>query len=610
MFESSRFKSKFGILFDYITDKETRKKLLNDDNFLNFYDANIDNISNLISNLNLIYSKEKVSKIVRELVLNHDVYKIEKINENIKLFVSWSNHYHSDVEPIRDADLDIISKAFTMNIEELVLDFCFKYDYKEQIKVKGLDISEIFYQSHNVSVKRNLYLILKRGNLDLFAAMYEKLDFKQLPSRDMSLILEEEIDDVLYGEELQKQMGDLYSEFLLFFFRDFRKIDRDISIEIIKKKNYSLLRDLIKIIGIEYKDNKRANATGISIYINKDDCDKHIVLLRKGYELKKFLSLLMNMSFSNGKHLKIDYLDKIKSIIDQEEYDKCFKDYEAIINISRKINREFNGLSADDKISLYDYIMALSDEKREVISSLIEEINLKLERLYKRHFVGAINSADKIVMKAEKQVIKDSNDIDHIIPIYTLKDEEPFRFLITAMHHDARSKTPNMYNRPTHKVTIDDPSKFCEDLAGGSDIISTSMLDNSYVDTFVGPYADVMYIFSDLDSDDLLGISPKDAGLDKQATGISLFGDYPPMSVQDFMLETQRYRSYNEIAIKRKNKDNKKILPTAILCFDEINDVSIKHAEYFEIPIIVINTKTYSKLRYFTPNKATRSHNY
>ena len=41
-------------------------------------------------------------------------------------------------------------------------------------------------------------------------------------------------------------------------------------------------------------------------------------------------------------------------------------------------------------------------------------------------------------------------------------------------------------------------------------------------------------------------------------------------------------------------------MPTAILCYDKINDISIRHAEYFKIPIIVINTKTYRNLKNFT----------
>lgn len=69
------------------------------------------------------------------------------------------------------------------------------------------------------------------------------------------------------------------------------------------------------------------------------------------------------------------------------------------------------------------------------------------------------------------------------------------------------------------------------------------------------------------------------------------------------MRETIRNNDYNEIAIRRKRLNGTRIIPTAILCYDEINDISIKHAEYFNIPIVVIKTKTYELLQHYTDKK-------
>ena len=186
-------------------------------------------------------------------------------------------------------------------------------------------------------------------------------------------------------------------------------------------------------------------------------------------------------------------------------------------------------------------------------------------------------------------------------------------FLITVMHNKARDGFLNMYGRPAHKLTINDPSNFCKDLEGGSEIISTSMIDDRFIDTFVGPDADVMYIFSDLESQDILSICHEDAGFPpKIEDNLDLFPRNIPMGPEELMRETINNRDYNEIAIKRKRNEKTRVMPTAILCYDKINDASIRHAEYFNVPIIVINTKKYKALKNYTEakEKSTMTLNY
>ena len=221
--------------------------------------------------------------------------------------------------------------------------------------------------------------------------------------------------------------------------------------------------------------------------------------------------------------------------------------------------------------------------------------------LYRVEYADRFNKAQTIIDASTEQEITDSKGKKHNVRVYELKDEQPFSFLITVMHHKARLNTMNMYNRPAHKLTIDNPQNFCRDLNGGSEIISTSMINERFIDTFVGPYADVMYIFSEIEPDDVLGICHEDGTYPPQIDEErDLFSRSNPMGPDELMRETIANRNYNEIAIKRKRKDGTRVMPTAILCYDKVNDVSLRHAEFFNIPIIIINTKTYRNLAHYT----------
>ena len=134
------------------------------------------------------------------------------------------------------------------------------------------------------------------------------------------------------------------------------------------------------------------------------------------------------------------------------------------------------------------------------------------------------------------------------------------------------------------------------------------MINNQFINTFVGPHADVMYVFGDLDSTDFLSICHQNAALPpKISQNVDLFVKGRLVGPRKLMMKTMQNRSYNEIAIRRKRTDGTRVMPTAILCYDKINDASIRYAEYFNIPIIVINTKTYRNLQNYMPAQEIES---
>lgn len=65
---------------------------------------------------------------------------------------------------------------------------------------------------------------------------------------------------------------------------------------------------------------------------------------------------------------------------------------------------------------------------------------------------------------------------------------------------------------------------------------------------------------------------------------------------------------WNEIGLSRINEDNgEKLQPNYIVCMNHISESSKKAAEYFNIPIYLIQRKEYKELPYLFENNETLS---
>lgn len=605
MFDKYKFKKNFKLLADYVDDKAIKKDLLDDYSFGSYYKENEQKISEFINSLSMIYSKDVIKNIINEIIIMEKSSRLHRINESLTSIVSYVKKYHGDLEPINNIDFKIILGV--ENCEKFALDCCFKCDYKEHIKIQEVDIEKIFLdRSLDVKMKKYLYSLLTKENLDLFAAMFNRLKGR-ISFNDLgSVILNEEIDDIIYDKGVVDNLGNYYLDLVNYFFKDCNRNDRNVIIKILNEKNYDLLKDFMLFFNVLLKNNKYANKN-ISSYIGVLETSLDIISI-KG--MKKHQLGLITQYLSNGENIDFKYLNYLKDIIGLGKYNKLSEEYKKIMAFADKLDPYiFENLPIEEKRSLLTLAKSLDSGEKEELCEETKKLNMKVIKYFKKIYADKINESKDIILKAkQKHDVVDSKGNKHNLLVYELRDEEPFNFLITTMVRSARKIGPNMYDRPAHELTIEDPSNFEKELRNGSDIIPTSMINNCCINTFVGPYADIMYIFSDIDSDDFLSISPKDAAIaPKMENDIDLFILHDPLSPDELMKKTMAYRSYNEIDIKRKNKNNKKYLPKAILCFDEINDDSIKHAEYFNIPIIVIKTKTYTCLRGYTDEKKNGS---
>ena len=110
------------------------------------------------------------------------------------------------------------------------------------------------------------------------------------------------------------------------------------------------------------------------------------------------------------------------------------------------------------------------------------------------------------------------------------------------------------------------------------------MVNQNWVANFLGPFPDIMYVFSDIPPEKIIDISHTYGGFPHRISDIEELFHQDAETPEEFMLNTMtyhffdNYKNYKEIAIEREN-----VKPTAILCFDKVNDDSIKHAEHYGI---------------------------
>jgi len=604
MFEKSRFKKTYALLSPYIKNKDLIKKILKEQSrYESFYHDQEDNFKKLINLLNQIYSIEDVEMIVTEIDTewyeNPRTYKIEKLVESLKNYIMYAKKY-DNVEILRTLKINeyiLDVYLYSSDIQKHVLKLCFEKYYINPFKIRTQDLKEIFMAFDNKDIMEEIYYMVRNNNLDFLDFIMNELPKCNINLNINSILkLREEVNDNLYSDECRSALGnDDFIKLLKYYFYTNGQ-DKKILDNLLNEKNYNLIKDFLYLSS----ERKFVNNIGETEY------NKELIELKR-IDNNIIINILFNF-VGVKEYIKFEYLFQLKRII-PDIYNELYNEHKELIDILAPLYSDsFFNLDKETKRNVYNYFKLATKEKRENIINTFIEINKKLISCYKKYYSSSINKATDIINKAEDKVLTDSHGNSHNLRVYELNNNENFNFLITVMHHSVRRNGPNMYGRPQHLHTIENPSYFDSNPHNGSEIISTSLINHMCINTFVGPYADVMYIFGEIESEDIVGISVKDGRYPPKIDDKRGLFEYRPVSIDDITRSNILNRDYNEIAIKRKRDNGNKVRPSAILCYDTINDISIKHAEYFNIPIIVINTKTYSTgIEHYTKKEETKS---
>lgn len=210
----------------------------------------------------------------------------------------------------------------------------------------------------------------------------------------------------------------------------------------------------------------------------------------------------------------------------------------------------------------------------------------------------------------------------HQIPVYELTGHE-LRFLQHVVDYKIDDRTITVKGRETARALLEDPSKWrssqIEQKANAengesmlTDNISTSYIDANLNLTRRGGANSkykVVYGFTHLDQDELVETSRMDNRTDAFATvrDINLSGDYlhdvrqhEATLTPEKLARVNKGKDYNEVVISRYQDNGEPVLPDTMITHaspydpeNGITEYTLRHAAYFDIPIIRIHDQEY-----------------
>ena len=235
----------------------------------------------------------------------------------------------------------------------------------------------------------------------------------------------------------------------------------------------------------------------------------------------------------------------------------------------------------EDLFQIYNVSKEFTDEQKRVLSSTFDDIGNQID----------IDSKLSLSTASEYRPPEDSKvKMINNVGVYDISELD-FSLII----HNISAGLGNSEITDTAIVDLSTWSSL--DLVG-SITISTSEISNSFLGHVTrkkNNRTEVIFAFSDIPQQEIFFSGIYDLGID---TSVQKYNELSPTDGkgQHFLarqLMTNCFEDYNEVVINRftdKSKTQKR-LPSYIVCYDEINELSIKYAEHFNIPILFIDTK-------------------
>ena len=301
------------------------------------------------------------------------------------------------------------------------------------------------------------------------------------------------------------------------------------------------------------------------------------------------------------KYCNAYYQQSINNINDLEKQKDilCKKIYN--VSFEKMSNRYYQYIIAnrtheiDQNIAWFEKILTAST-KEEIIQLYNESINInnELKATYEDIAKKIDIDSKKSISKASKYQVPEKLLVKTIgkIGIYDISETD-FNLIIHNI-----SAGLSFSHREISEKSNTDFSIWSDPNVEGSITISTSEISNKFLGHLTrkkNNQSEVIFAFSNIPEEEIFFSGIYDIGLN---TSTKNYSDLHPSDGlgQHFLanqLMTNCFHDYNEIAINRfydKTKTQKR-LPNYIVCFDEVNELSLKYAEYYNIPILFIDTK-------------------
>lgn len=535
--------------YNYISDDDMVDRILKDkrkNDKLNAILTSCKNIENFIKNERILkeicspflinyidYVDLNSARIIMDyLIKNNSEEYFSFFNENIKVELLKDKTILKKI--LNSSKLKNIIKSSTNNVFEILA----QYEKAQNIilnydfyTILSFVTNKIFFPANITSNKKFQETILNIEDITTYRFFMDQLE----QNNSLAAYEIDKIKEKIYDKEVEK-----YSDGLFL-------ITKKIVNLYDKKENYSLLlTDNMKKYIIKEMINNSKNMH--DVFYKYDTLKMRNILIDRYFKD-------IPLNFLKNLNVMIQYNDSLNNKILDEKRTNIYK---KILN--------FENLNYDERKELY-YACA----KYENLAELFYDDYRKCrDNTYNNLIDLAINPKKMYNLLSIEKTKK------YGVPIYELNGENFYAFVhITG---------PYKYN----------PNFYVEAWKEGLyDSVSLSFIGNNNITTFGDPKESIAFGFSKLDYKRIIHLRNSDSFSNYNSMD-DCFSDYiqKMYTPANLIKET---RGYNEIVYQEKSRNIKldTIVPDYVMCYDEVTDIDINVAKYYNLPIVLINTKKY-----------------
>lgn len=538
-----------------------------------------------LNNYNYISDDDMVDRILKDKRKNDKLNAILTSCKNIENFIKNERILKEICSPFLINYIDYVD----LNSARIIMDYLIKNNleeyfsfFNENIKVELLKDKTILKKILNSSKLKN---IIKSSTNNVFEilAQYEKAQ-NIILNYDFYTILSFVTNKIYFpanitsNKKFQETILNIEDITTYRFFMDQLEQNNSLAayeIDKIKEKIYD--KEVEKYSDGLFLITKKI----VNLYDKKENYSLLLTDNMKKYIIKEMMNNSKNM---HDVFYKYDTL-KMRNIL----IDRYFKDiplnFLKNLNVMIQYNDSLNNKILDEKrTNIYKKILNFEnlnyDERKELYYACAKYENLA-ELFYDDYRKCRDNTYNNLIdlainPKKMYNLLSIEKTKKYGVPIYELNGENFYAFVhITG---------PYKYN----------PNFYVEAWKEGLyDSVSLSFIGNNNITTFGDPKESIAFGFSKLDYKRIIHLRNSDSFSNYNSMD-DCFSDYiqKMYTPANLIKET---RGYNEIVYQEKSRNIKldTIVPDYVMCYDEVTDIDINVAKYYNLPIVLINTKKY-----------------
>ena len=349
--------------------------------------------------------------------------------------------------------------------------------------------------------------------------------------------------------------------------------------EIADSGNYELIKDIVNYN--KYNPNFS--------FVSSDDIKKSIFEIdTKAVGIDKKELFLTKYFEADPYYIKL-FIDSINKA--NELPDEFVKKYGNLLDLINRVNE-----SSNEEIINISKTFDLN--KKDEYKKLLEDCERDGNEVLQKIFVKELKvKNDQIINSTEHKKIATKNG--DFVDVYELTGQ-PFTMLI----HNITNNNLSIHDKYVDQI-LSNPKEW-NNIEDGNNYISTSLISDKLMNIYAGK-SRLMFGFYNLPSHSIKVTDTQDFGTNREAPNNADFGIRNRLvrrpqintiaTIDDLINKTKGQYNYNEVVITRADAlTGEKFKPDYIVCFDNVNNDSIKASLEFSVPIYLIKSNCYNNI--------------